>query len=147
VKVLRYGKSDIQTPTEASPHGIDSNPVKDMIAVFSDTEESGKPVIIGYLNKNRVADVGELRLFSTDKDGKEVFYAYLKNDGTMELGGKVDNLLRFIPLDAALQQMAIDLNIELVKISAAISALGGAYGVTPISIDISQAKIDEIKTL
>jgi hypothetical protein len=29
IKVLRFGKSDVQTPFQALPHGIDSNPVKD----------------------------------------------------------------------------------------------------------------------
>ena len=39
------------------------------------------------------------------------------------------------------------INAELAKISTAISSLGGSYTVTPLTLDISAAKINEIKTI
>jgi hypothetical protein len=50
------GKSDVRECIEVSPYGIDSNPIKDMIALYGPTGENGKDVIIGYLNKNRTAE-------------------------------------------------------------------------------------------
>ena len=147
IKVLRFGKSDVQTPHEAAPYGVDSNPIKDMVAVFSETLEKGKPVIVGYLNKNQLAEPGEIRHFSTDSNGNLKFYTWLKSDGTMEIGGNVDNMVRHAKLDLALQQQVNLINTELAKISAAVAVAGGSYVVAPISLDISPAKIDEVKTL
>jgi hypothetical protein len=147
IKVLRYGNSDVQEPMLAAPYGVDSNPIKGMKAIYSATASKGDNVIIGFVNVNALAAEGELRFFSTDTNATEKFYAWLKNNGTLELGGNVDNLVRYAKLDQALQQEVIKINVELMKISAAISALGGAYAVQNVSVDISQAKIDEIKTL
>ena len=147
VKVLRFGKSDAQTPFETSPYGVDSNPVKGMVAVYAATGIKGKAVLIGYLNKNQLADVGETRLFSTDANGELKFYTWLKNDGTLELGGNANNLVKYTPLNTAAAQLALDINAELVKIAAGVAAGGGSYTPATISIDISGAKIDEIKTL
>ena len=83
---VNNGKSDIRTAIEASPYGIDSNPIKGMVAIYMRTEQDGREVLMGYLNKNRLADVGELRLFSTDSEGTEKMYMWLTNDGFMELG-------------------------------------------------------------
>lgn len=147
VKVLRMGKSDVQTPFDVSSYGIDSHPIKDMIAIY-DITSSGETVVVGYINKNKKAELGELRLFSTDANGSEKFFVWLKNNGTLQLGGTVDNIVRYIPLDAGLQKEAVLINNELAKIAAALNALiPGIYTHTPISVDISQSKINEIKTL
>ena len=65
----------MQTSIEAMPYGVDSNPIKDMVAVYSETTGKGETVIIGYLNKNLKAEVGEFRTFSTDSNGgRKVLY-------------------------------------------------------------------------
>lgn len=147
VKFLRFGKSDVQTSFESMPYGIDSNPVKDLIAIYAPTSEKGKTVIIGYINKNQLADVGEIRLFSTDTDGAEKFYVFLKNDGTIEIGGTVDNAVRYQKLDDGLQNFKTQIQTELGKIQTGIIAGGGAYTPATLSLNISNAKIDEVKTL
>jgi len=93
------GKSDTRTAIEASPYGIDSNPVKDMVAIYAKTELDGNEYIIGYLNKNRLAEIGETRLFSTDSTGNLKAFVWLKSDGIANLNGdinggliKIDNL-------------------------------------------------------
>lgn len=136
VKVLRLGKSDIQTPFAVAPYGVDSNPIKDMIAVYSDTGEKGKTVIIGYINKNQIADKGELRLFSTDSLGVEKKYIWLKNDNTIEIGGDIDNMVRYSALATAFNILLTDLN-----------AARAALSLPPSIADISGSKINEIKTL
>ena len=156
VKVLRKGKSDVQTPMEAAPFGIDSNPLKDMIAVYGPTEEKGKTVIIGYLNKNQQADVGETRLFSTDADGALKFYAWLKNDGTMEIGGADYHMVRYEQLETAFNELKADFNALVTTFNShthlgviagfATSGTTTASG-TASDADITPAKIDEIKCL
>lgn len=147
VKALRMGKEDVQTSFDISSYGIDSNPIAGMIAVYEMTS-SGQTVIVGYINKNKLAGVGELRLYSTDANGTEKFFAWFKNDGTMQLGGTAHNLVRFTPLQTGLQNQDTAINTELTKIAAAINAIvPGSYIPTPISTNISSAKINEIKTL
>lgn len=147
VKFLRMGKKDIRTSLETSPYGVDSNPIKGMIAIYGETGQNGQTVIVGYINKNQLSDVGEFRTYSTDADGTLKFYTWLKKDGTYEIGGNSHNAIRYSPLNTALQNQVTSINAELTKIATAITGLGGAYAINPVSLDISQAKINEIKTL
>lgn len=147
VKILGLGNTAL-TADECAPFGIDSSPVQNMLAVYAETEEAGDQVLIGYLNKDVLAAPGETRLFSLDpSNGSLSFYAWLKNDGTMELGGNADNLVRYTALNDGLADQKNKLNTELTKIQAAITALGGAYVKEDITVDITGSKIDEIKTL
>lgn len=156
IKVLRFGRSDVRTPLEASPYGIDSVPVKDLIAIYSETGQDGDTVIIGYLNKNRLADIGENRLFSTDENGVLSTFIWLKNDGTMEVGGDTDFMVRFSELETGFNQLKSDLNSLIstfnthvhpgVTVGAA-STLITVTVETPSNADISNAKIQEIKTI
>lgn len=160
VKVLRFGRGDVQTSDQITPHGIDSNPVKDMIAVYAKTEQKGETVILGYLNRNMLAAVGELRLYSTNANGETQIYHWLKSDGTMELGGSSKHLARFEELKAGFDQLKDDLNDQKSKWNAFVAAYvpGGPSSVglpatlagqnSPVSTaSIDDAKIDEIKTL
>jgi len=144
LKVLQFG---VKTADEVSSYGDDASPLVGMTAIYSNTSEAGEQVIIGYINTEQISKEGEKRIYSQKSDGSISFYIHLKNDGTMELGGDVDNLVRYSPLDSSLQGQATDINIELAKIAAAISGLGGSYIVAPITIDNSAAKIEEVKSL
>lgn len=156
VKFLRLGKSDVQTSQQVAPYGTDSNPIADMVAVYAPTEEKGKTVIIGYLNKNQLAAAGEYRIFSTDADGNLSTYIWLKADETMEIGGDTDNMVRFSELETAFNQLKSDFN-DLVTaynthVHSGVTTGSGSSGPTPTqgtasTADISPAKIDEIKTL
>lgn len=144
IKVFQFGA---KTALEISAFGEDSNPVENMSALYADTGEAGEPVIIGYINTEQLAGVGEKRLYSLQADKTLSTYIWLKNDETMEIGGSADNMVRYQKIDDALQSQKDKINIELTKIQAAIVNLGGAYVKIPITIDTSNAKIDEIKTL
>lgn len=146
VKGYAMGTSDVRTAFEASPYGIDSNPIANMRAIYAETAVKGQPVIIGYVNKNQLADVGENRIYATDKDGNLKFYIWQKADGTVEIGGTADNAVRYTPLNTGLQDFITLLQAELVKIAAGITGVGGSYAPGTMSIDISASKIDEIKT-
>jgi|SRR6185437_1077279 len=159
MKVLRFGKSDVQTADEATPYGLDSSAVKDMIAVFSDTVTKGEPVIIGYLNKQQLAQPGEFRLYSTDNDGNLITYIWLHNaagDGQIELGGTTDNAVLYSKLETAFNQLKNDFNnfvtIFNSHVHPGVQTGGGSSAVTTTlgtdsSADITPAKNNKIKTL
>jgi hypothetical protein len=146
IKITRFGTVDTQEPLEVSPFGIDSNPVKDMVAVYGQTTGNGDAVIIGYILKDKIAEVGETRLFSTDANGALKIYVHLKNDGKIHFGGEADNLSRHSKMDEALQAFKDKIAVELGLIATGIAAGGGSYTPGTLTIDISAAKIDELKT-
>ena len=144
LKIYEYGA---KTASVVGPFGEDSSPLENMTAIYSPTGENGDNIVIGYINKNQIANPGEKRIFSLNEDGTLSFSIHLKGDGFCEIGGNSDNMIRYIPLDLALQQQKDLINAELVKIQLAINLLApGAYVPAPINLDISQAKIDKIKT-
>lgn len=145
-KALRFGQDDVVTAIQSAPFGIDSNPIKGLVAVYTKTSQKGADVFLGYLNKDLLAEQGETRLFSTNESGALQTYVWLKNDGNIEMGGNADNLVRYTKLNTALQQEVLKINAELAKIATAIGSLGGAYVVAPVTLDISAAKVDKIKT-
>lgn len=157
VKFLRFGLNDVQTAAQAASYGVDSNPIKDMIAIYGSTSDKGKPVIIGYINKNQLADIGESRIFSTDEDGVLKTYIWLLNDGVMEVGGDTDFMVRFSKLKEAFDEMQSDVNSLKTAISGWVpvpndggaalkAALATWIGATLVK-DIDDARIDEIKTI
>lgn len=155
IKFLRYGRADVKENMECSPYGLDSNPIKDTRAVYTQTTSASQSVVIGYVNTMQKADVGEFRTFATNANGVEVFYTWMKADGTMEIGGAADNMVRYSELEAAFNELKQDFN-DFVTTKYNLhnhpTAAPGAPSVTvtvgtPSTADISGAKIDEIKTL
>lgn len=154
IKILRYGKEDAQTPMEISPFGIDGGPLKDMIALYAATDDK-KPFIVGYINKNQLADVGELRLFSTDADGGLKTYVWLRNNGTIEMMGDDDNMVRYSELEKGFNKLRDDLNNHIqnfnthvhIGVTSGTSSSGTPSAIdTPSSATITASKINEIKT-
>jgi len=143
LKVVEFGP---KTAIEVAPFGEDGNPLKDMVAIYSKTTEAGERVILGYINKNQISQPGEKRIYSLTPEGAVSFSIHLKGDGTCEIGGDVDNMVRFQALDTALKAQDNLINAELAKIAIAIGSLGGSYVVAPVSTDISASKIEEVKS-
>lgn len=141
-KVLQYGA---KSTDECSPFGIDSNPINGTTAILQETDTSSEPVIIGYIQKKRKSEPGELRIYSVDSEGNEKAFLWLKKDGTIELNGNSDNAVKYIPLDIAMQKLSTDINAELTAIASGIATAGGSYIPNSISIDISEAKVDNVK--
>lgn len=110
LKVLRLGKSDVQTAIAAAPFGVDSVPIKDTVAVYAQTSDKETKVLIGYLNKNSKAGDGELRLFSVDANGIEKTFLWLKSSGDLELNGATYNAVRFQQLQTGFDQLKTELN-------------------------------------
>ena len=160
IKSLGWGADDVQETLNVTPFGDDSSPIKDMVAIYSETSDIGNPVVIGYVNKNQIADVGEKRIFSTDANGVEQISLHLKNDGTAEFGGNSDFMVRYSDLETAFNQLKSDLNAlttaynSHIHITTATVLATPTPGIiaptlstgTPSTADISGAKINEIKT-
>jgi hypothetical protein len=155
VKFFRLGKT-VETAMQAAAYGTDAQPIEDCIAIYAQTGVKGKTVIIGYINKNAVAGVGEHRLFSTDADGAVQFYIHLKNDGTCEIGGSANHMTRYEELETAFNELKSDFNTHVNNYNTHVhpGVLAGPASTavtvsvsTPSQADISGAKIDEIKTL
>lgn len=156
IKIARFGKDDIQTPIEVSAYGLDSNPIKDTIAVYALTNEKGKAVIVGYLVKDKKAEVGEYRFFATDDKGTEKFYVWLRNTGEIEIGGTTNYAVKYNELKQELDKLKQDHNNFLTEYKAHVHTggilSGGMTGPTtstqiPNASDFSKAKNDKIKTI
>jgi len=150
VKILRYGKKDAHTSNVSTPYGIDSNPIKDMIALQVQTSMNDT-VIVGYINKNAVADVGELRLYSTDSAGNEKTFVHLKNDGNIDFLGNGNNLVSYNDLVTQFNELKDNYNILVGKLNAWVvvpndggGALKTALSVTP-AVSVSNADITKTK--
>lgn len=149
VKILRFGKSDVQTALECGSYGIDSNPIKDMVAVYGETTEKGKVTIIGYINKNQKAGVGEFRTYATDANGAEKFYTWMKSDGTMEIGGDSNFAVKFNELKTEFNALKTDYNNHINEYNLhthlGVTVGSGATGTTTPSTNINTSNIDNAK--
>lgn len=136
IKVLVTIDPDVRTAQQVSPFGIDSVPIAGMKAIYAPTNKNGKNVIVGYYNKSLLANDGEVRLYSVDDDGALSTFIWLKNDGTMQIGGSANHMTQYEGLATAFNTLKADLN----QARAALS-------LPPSIADITAAKIDEIKTI
>ena len=160
VKFQRYGLNDIQTSNCAQPFGLDGNPVKDMVAVYSQTDEIGKTVIIGYFNPDSLAEIGGNRLYSTDDKGKLKGLIYMRSSGVAEINGDTDNMVRFSKLEAGFNELKSDINSLITAYNGHIHITTATVGPTPTPgvitptpssgtpsvASIAAAKIDNVKT-
>lgn len=158
-KFQRMGKNDIQEVVTVGPFGTDSRAVKDMVAIHAQTGVSGESVVIGFINKNCIAAIGENRIFSTDSDGVLSTYIHLKNDQTMEIGGNTDFMVRYSELESAFNELKSDHNDLVTAFNSHMHATAAtgppsiptpiptSIPATPSTADITGAKIEEIKTL
>lgn len=144
IKILRFGRGDVQTPTQATPFGFDSNPIANMRAIYGPTATNGKPVIIGYINTENLAAEGEMRLFSTNANGVQKAYVWLKNNGIAEINGNGDYAVKYNALSLSFAAYDAQINANLAAIAAAITGLGGTYVPTLVNADISTAKVDNV---
>ena len=142
LKVMQYGP---KTANECGPFGLDSSPLPEYTAIYSETANAGESLIIGYIQKNQIAQQGEARLFSLDSKGLLKAEIFCKADGTIILNGGGFNAVRYENLNSELQQLKTDMNTELLKVQTAITTLGGTYANVPLNLDLITAKSDTIK--
>lgn len=120
LKVL--GAKSTYTAEEYAPHGTDSRPVKGMTAIYMRSERDGDECIIGYLIKDRNAEIGEHRIFSTDQSGAFKFNVWLRADGKLLIGDSIN--------PSAYTNNAVQFNelkVEFNELKAKFNALVSAY--------------------
>lgn len=145
-RILKVEQFGVKTASESSPFGLDSVPLKNMTAIYSDTSNNSESVILGYINESQLALPGEFRIYSLDSNKNLKSFIWLKVDGSIEINGSSNFAVKYTELQSALSLLSTNINTENTKIAAAISLLGGSYIPNPINIDITLAKNETIKT-
>jgi len=159
-KVKRLGSNDSLTAFNIQPPGIDARSIKGMKAVYMETANDSEAVIVGYINENPKAGEGETRFYSVDSDGVEKNYIHILSDGTIEIGGNADNMVRYSKLEDAFNELKADFNDLVSKYNSHIHITTATVGATAVpgvisptvSVDVPSianilpAKIDEVKT-
>lgn len=140
--VLQFGP---KTADEVLPFGIDSSPIENMTAIYGSTSNNSESVIIGYINKNQIAESGETRFYSLDSGGNEKAFIWLKKDGKIQLNGDTYTSVRFAPLKTGLDNQNVMINAELIKIQTALTALGGVYIPTNVTTNITNSESVDVK--
>ena len=144
-RILKLTQFGAKTAKESYPFGFDSVPLSDWTAIYAETSNKDESVIIGYINRKQIAAMGESRMYSIGGDGEVKAFVWNKSNGDLWLNGSDYTATRYAPLNTALQDEKNLINIELAKISTAISALGGSYIPANIIINISQSESSTIK--
>ena len=149
-RLLKIQQFGTKTATQVSSFGDDSCPLNDMIAIYANTSNISDNIIIGYINANQIAEIGEKRLFSLKSDGSLSFAIHLKNDGTCEVGGNDNFMVRFNELKDGYDDLKSKVN-EIVQAYNTHShggngSLPPANQLTQTNASIDNAKIEHIKT-
>lgn len=144
-RILKVFSIGAKTASDCAPFGVDANPIKGMTAIHATSTNDAESVIIGYIDNNKKALSGEIRLYSKDANGQEKTFLWIKNDGTLQLNGTDYTSVRFEPLKTGLDNSVNLLNIELTKIQATIQTMGGTYNRSDVTIDIENSKSETVK--
>lgn len=162
IKVLCFGKYDSRSASQVAPVGVDSAPIKDMVAVYSKTENDAERVIVGYFNASLLAAPGEIRIYATGADGSEKTRVWCRDNGKINIGGvgASDNtmhLVRFEDLEDALRTFKEDINSQIIgqfnsHTHPFVGVAVGAPGVTlaptptisPVTLDINNSKTNDL---
>lgn len=163
IKVLVTGRSDVQNAYESLPFGIDNSPPENIRAIYAETGEKGRNIILGYINQNQLNSLqeGETSFYSTSENGETIqSFMTMRNDGTIEILGTGDFLVRFNELQTGFNQLRSDFNtlinlynahVHITTATVGATAVPGVISATvstgtPSTASIDASKIDEIKT-
>jgi hypothetical protein len=145
-RILKVSEFGAKTAKESYPFGFDSSPLENMTAIYAETSNKAEAVIIGYINKNQVAEVGESRMYSLDEAGAVKAYLFARASGNIELNGFEFSAVRFENLDLAIQNQNNLINAELLKIATAINSIApGSYVPGTITANLTSSKSITVK--
>lgn len=143
LKVLQFGA---KTAKESYPFGFDSSAPENMTAIYAETTNKGEAVIIGYINKNQLAELGGSRMYSIDASGQVKAYIYARPSGILELNGSEYSAVRYENLLSALNSQNSLINAEFAKIATGLNAIvPGSYVVSPVTINLNSSKSPTVK--
>lgn len=144
-RILKVQEQGLKTPFIFEGFGEDSHPLKNMTALIADTDADGEQVVIGYLDIEKITEIGEKRIFSLTPDGELSAYVWLKNNGDIVFNGEGNTLVRYNELKKKCDELQQFINTELVKIQSAITGLKGYYTASAVDFNISDANADKLK--
>lgn len=137
----------VYTAKEVSPFGFDSSAPEGWTkAIYVETSNKDESVVIGYINKNQVAGVGESRMYSVDDTGVVKAYLLCDAQGRINLNGNGFSAIRFQNLKNATDPGRPIDKCRIAKISFAIGLLGGSYTVAPVSTDLTNSESPDVKS-
>lgn len=146
VKFVGMGRDDVKEHRAIGPWGSESAPIKDAVAIYGHTSVNGETVVIGYINQVALDALaaGEHRIFSTDANGNLSYYLHFKDDGTAELGGTGNFLVKYNELKAELDKLKTSFNTHVHT-----GNLGGPTSTPTVAnaSDFSLCKHDKVKTV
>jgi len=142
LKVFQFGA---KTAKEVGPFGFDSSAPENWTAIYGETSNKAESVIIGYINKNQLAEVGGSRMYALDSSGEVVGYVYARASGVLELNGSTYSGVRFQNLVQAINAQNVLINAELAKVAVSIAALGGSYAPGTISTNLTSSESPTVK--
>lgn len=161
IKFIGLGRDDVKKHRAIAPWGDESAPIEGAVCIYGPTQINGESVVLGYINQVAFSDLkpGERRLFSTDKDGAEQIYVLMTDTGNIEFGAADDNLVRYLELKAAFDELKTDLNNHITNYNTHIHTTTATIGPTVVpgvispttstssasAADMSDAKIDELQ--
>lgn len=121
------------------PAGDDSPPLPDDRCLMIKIDGSGNYIISGVICKSQGADPGERILYSRDSSGNIQATIKLLGDGVIEINGSADYAVSWTDLNTALQSLITAIN------AAFATKLNGSGSPGTLTLDISSAKVEEVK--
>lgn len=143
IKAITIGGAT--TAKEVYPFGFDSQPPENWTAIYSDTSNKDESVIIGYINKNQLAEVGGSRMYALDSSGEVSGFLYARASGVLELNGSDYSAVRFQELKTQIDLLQSQINSQWPLIASGIATGGGSYTPTNVSIDLSNSESQTVK--
>ena len=144
LQVQITGPDDIQTIEYVPQPGQDENPINDTKVFIIQVSESYKIAIGADDGVEPAAATGEKWLHSVNDGGDVQALLKLLKSGIIEINGSADNAVRF----QALQDKLTALETQLIShVHPGVTAGGASTSpsATVFDIDISAAKVDEVK--
>lgn len=144
LKVIGIGGS-AYTAKESYPFGFDSVPPEGYTALYSDTSNRDESVIIGYINKNQLAEAGGVRMYAVGTSGEVSGFVYVRASGVLELNGSDYSAVRFQELKTQIELLQTQINSQWPLIASGIATGGGVYTPTNVNIDLASAESANVK--
>lgn len=156
----KWGNNVVENSKLVTPYGMDVNPVQDTIVVTAKTQSNEDGIAIGFLNKKTFEDLvlGEIGFFSENSDKEIQANIIFRNEGTLEINGNDDYMVRFSKLEESFNELQDKYNKLVDAFNSHVhptAASGPPSTPTPIpdfipasnsTTDIAECKIENIKT-
>ena len=139
LQVQMTNPDDIQTVEYVSLPGQDENPIDGSRVFILEVGESYKIAIAVDDGVTPAMETGEKRLYSVSDAGDIQAELKILKTGIIEINGDADFAVRFTALETQMQLLVTAIN------AAFATKLNGSGAAGGIVLDLSTAKVDEVK--